>query len=154
MFSAGKSEGYTYIASAQLPPLASRSQHHKKHRFTAVFTVTLSDIHTNKEDRGHYQQLKQLLPVRINTEHLHFASLYLGTHQVGRHSFATALGVRQGGGDGTNQHQSGNRSFDPLAPTPKDYAEALGVKVRGRRSWQSIPKWKCDACHNSSLPKE
>ena len=45
-----------------------------------------------------------------------------------------ALGVQDRGGNGNNQHQSGNRSNDRLAPTLKDHAKAAGVsEITARR---------------------
>jgi len=51
---------------------------------------------------------------------------------------ANALGVQERGGNGNNQHQSGNVSDDTIAPSQKDHADALGV------SRPTIARWEKD----------
>ena len=48
----------------------------------------------------------------------------------------TYLGVQERGGNGNNQHKSGNRSNDRLAPTQAQHAEVMGVGEATIRRWE------------------
>ena len=48
----------------------------------------------------------------------------------------TYLGVKERGGNGNNQYQSGNRSNDRFAPTQAEHAEVMGVGEATIRRWE------------------
>ncbi len=60
---------------------------------------------------------------------------------------AEALGVQERGGNGNNQHQSGNVSNDTLAPSQEDHAESLGV------SRPTIARWEAERKEIKSDPE-
>jgi len=53
---------------------------------------------------------------------------------------AEALGVQTRGGNGNNQHQSGNTPNGVIAPSQKDHADAIGVHLNTVNRWETDRK--------------
>jgi len=53
---------------------------------------------------------------------------------------ADALGVQSRGGNGNNQHQSGNPQNCGIAPSASDHAESIGVHVNTVTNWEKDRK--------------
>ena len=53
---------------------------------------------------------------------------------------ADALGVQGRGGNGNNQHQSGNGKNFPIAPSQEERADSLGVTPRTVKNWEKDRK--------------
>lgn len=64
---------------------------------------------------------------------------------------ANASGVQTRGGNGNNQHQSGNTQNCGIAPSQKDHADALGVHVNTISNWEKDRKEVFENPDNSDL---
>lgn len=53
---------------------------------------------------------------------------------------AASLGVQERGGNGNNQHQSGNTPNGVIAPSQEDHAASLGVHINTVNRWEKARK--------------
>jgi len=103
-----------------------------RHRYEAAIKAGVDPIFTE------FQGTRKEAVIEVTKEQLdrgHWGDEDINFFYAQR---ADALGVQERGGNGNNQHQSGNVSDDTIAPSQKDHADALGV------SRPTIARWEKD----------
>jgi transcriptional regulator with XRE-family HTH domain len=105
-----------------------------RHRYLAAFDAEVDPIFQTfegtKEEAIDYVTRKQV-------DRNHWSNREKEFFYVQR---ANALGVRDRGGNGNNQYQSGNPQNCGIAPTASDHADSIGVHVNTVTNWEKDRK--------------